>query len=479
MLDPEGYVVTWNSGAERIKGYKASEIIGKHFSIFYPESDRKSGKPQRLLDEALREGRVEDEGWRVRKNSTRFLADVVITVLRGSEGEIKGYAKVTRDITERKLAEEALHQSEERFKLLVESVADYAILMLSPTGLIISWNAGAERITGYTAEEILGRHFSIFYPREDVESGKPNLELEIAIAQGRYEEEGWRLRKDGRRFWSSVVITPMRDKHGALLGFAKVTRDMTERRHAREELLTSHQQMLELSQANAAKDEFLGFVAHELRTPLSVLYGSALFLRKHYETMADEDRSELINTVADECDQMRHLVENLLALAMPQSIEALSLVEGDLNDAVIQAITNFSGRTARRKVHLETPDDALVVRLESTYFDRIMQNLLENADKYSAPHEAIDIVVKAASHQAIIEVNDRGPGVDPAELSLIFDSFYRSPRTATGTSGKGLGLSVCKRLVDVMGGTIEARTRMGGGLTIRITLPQGPGAVSQ
>ena len=479
MLDPEGYIVTWNSGAERIKGYKASEAIGKHFSIFYPESDRKAGKPQRLLDEALRVGRVEDEGWRVRKNGARFLANVVMTVLRDSEGEVKGYAKVTRDITERRLAEQALHSSEERFKLLVESVADYAILMLSPTGLIISWNAGAERIIGYTAEEILGHHFSIFYPREDIERGKPNLELEIAIAQGRYEEEGWRLRKDGRRFWSNVVITPMRDNDGGLLGFAKVTRDMTERRRAREELLTSHQQMRDLSQANAAKDEFLGLVAHELRTPLSVLYGSALFLRSHYETMAEDDRSELINTVAEECDQMRQLVENLLALARPQSVESMNLVEADLQDAVIRAITDFSTRTSRRRVNLEAPDDALAVRLEATYFDRIMQNLLENADKYSAPHEAIDVVVKATSQQAIIEVSDRGPGVDPAELSLIFESFYRSARTAAGTSGKGLGLSVCKRLVDVLDGTIEARTRLGGGLTIRITLPQATGPESQ
>ena len=471
MLDPDGYIVTWNAGAERIKGYKASEIIGKHFSVFYPESDRKAGKPERLLAQARRDGRIEDEGWRVRKNGARFVADVVITVLRGPDGEVKGYAKVTRDVTERKLTEEALHQSEERFKLLVESVADYAILMLSPTGLIISWNTGAERINGYTADEVLGRHFSIFYPREDVESGKPNLELEIAIAHGRYEEEGWRVRKDGRRFWSNVVITPMRDKDGILIGFAKITRDMTERRRAREELMTSLQQMRELSQANAAKDEFLGFVAHELRTPLSVLYGSALFLRSHYETMDEEDRSDLINAVADECDQMRQLVENLLALARPRTAESLNLVETDLKEHVIRAITDFSSRTARRKVQMDLPDDEVIVKLEPTYFDRIMQNLLENSDKYSPPDEAIDVSVRSTPHEAIIEVMDRGPGVDPAELTLIFDSFYRSARTAAGTSGKGLGLSVCKRLVEVMHGAIEARTRLGGGFTIRITLP--------
>ena len=240
-LDPDGYVLSWNPGAQRFKGYAADEIIGKHFSVFYPEERIAEGFPQYELREAARVGRFEDEGWRIRKDGSRFWANVVITALRDSAGKLVGYAKVTRDLTERREAEEALRESEERFRLLVQGVRDYAIFMLDPTGHITTWNEGAARIKGYTAEEITGKHFSIFYPHEDLVSGKPERELKIAAATGVYEEEGWRLRKDGSRFWASVVITALRRADGELAGFAKVTRDLTERRAAQDRALLAAQ----------------------------------------------------------------------------------------------------------------------------------------------------------------------------------------------------------------------------------------------
>ena len=233
-LDPDGYILSWNPGAQRFKGYTADEVIGKHFSIFYPRDRVEEGFPQYELREAARVGRFEDEGWRVRKDGSLFWANVVITALHDPSGNLVGFAKVTRDLTERRRSEEALAASEERFRLLVQGVKDYAIFMLDPTGHITTWNDGAQRIKGYTAEEIIGKHFSIFYPTEDIEAGKPERELEIAKATGVYEEEGWRLRKDGSRFWASVVITALRNESGDLAGFAKVTRDLTERRAARE-----------------------------------------------------------------------------------------------------------------------------------------------------------------------------------------------------------------------------------------------------
>jgi len=231
-LDPQGYVLSWNAGAKRFKGYEADEIIGKHFSIFYPKERIEEGFPDYELREAARVGRFEDEGWRIRKDGSRFWANVVITALHDSSGELVGYAKVTRDLSERRAAEEALRESEERFRLLVQSVKEYAIFMLDPTGHVATWNEGAERINGYAEAEIVGQHFSKFYPPEDVARHKPQRELEIATRTGKYEEEGWRIRKDRSRFWSSVLITALRNSDGQLIGFAKVTRDLTERRAA-------------------------------------------------------------------------------------------------------------------------------------------------------------------------------------------------------------------------------------------------------
>src|SRR5689334_4505245 len=234
-LDRAGHILTWSAGAARLKGYARTEIVGRHFSVFYPPEDVAAGKPARELEEAARVGRVEDHGWRVRQDGTRFWANVVITALYDELGTLVGFAKVTRDLTEQRRETDALRESEARFRLLVESVRDYAIFVLDPAGHVATWNAGAERIKGYDATEIIGRHFSVFYPMERVEEGFPQYELEVATRVGRFEDEGWRIRKDGSRFWANVVITALRSSAGELVGFAKVTRDLTERRAAEEQ----------------------------------------------------------------------------------------------------------------------------------------------------------------------------------------------------------------------------------------------------
>ena len=234
LLDKDGNIATWNQGAERIKGYRAEEIIGQHFSRFYPKEIALSGWPDHELEVARATGRFEEEGWRVRKDGSRFWASVVITALRDPQGDTRGFLKITRDVTDRKHAEEKLRLSEERFRLLVEGVKDYAIFSLDSTGHVATWNAGAQRIKGYAADEIIGQHFSAFYPQEAIDRGWPEEELRRAAADGRIEDEGWRLRKDGSRFWANVVITALRDDTGALKGFAKVTRDLTEHREAEE-----------------------------------------------------------------------------------------------------------------------------------------------------------------------------------------------------------------------------------------------------
>jgi PAS domain S-box-containing protein len=230
MLDPRGHIISWNSGAGAIKGYEAEEIIGRHFSVFYPPEAIARGLPAHELAMADRAGRFEDEGWRVRKDGSRFWANVVVTALRSQDGKLMGFAKVTRDLTERRRHEEALRFNETRFRTLVESVRDYAIFMLDPDGDVATWNTGAQQIHGFDAKEMIGTHFSRLLVPDGTERARAGRELEIAERDGRFQEEGWRLRKDGSRFWANAVITAIRDQHGTLLGFSKITRDLTERR---------------------------------------------------------------------------------------------------------------------------------------------------------------------------------------------------------------------------------------------------------
>ena len=266
MLDPQGRITSWNAGARRFKGYEADEIIGEHFSRFYTPEEREQQIPRIALETAEREGRFEAEGWRVRKDGSRFWAHVVIDPIRDPAGLLVGFAKVTRDLTERKAAEEELRASEQRFRMLVQSVTDYAIYMLDAEGRVSSWNAGAERFKGYRAEEIMGEHFSRFYTEEERKAGIPRIALETAKREGRFEAEGWRVRKDGSRFWASVIIDPIRNDDGELIGFAKVTRDLSEKRAIEEQLRQS--------QKMEAVGQLTGGLAHDFNNLLTGISGS-------------------------------------------------------------------------------------------------------------------------------------------------------------------------------------------------------------
>ena len=267
MLDLDGHVVSWNVGAQRLKQYSSEEIIGHHFSSLYTPEDRAAGVPVQALKIARETGRFHAEGWRVRKDGTRFWAMVVIDAIRDQTGELVGFAKITRDITDRFASHQELARSEGRYRQLVESVVDYAIFQLDLTGHVATWNPGAERIKGYKLSEIVGQHFSTFYTEEDRAAGVPQLALETAAKTGKYEAEGWRIRKDGSKFRAFVVIDRIEDEQGQLIGFAKVTRDVTERYEAQRELKVT-QERLAVSQKMEAVGQLSGGIAHDFNNLL-------------------------------------------------------------------------------------------------------------------------------------------------------------------------------------------------------------------
>ncbi|MGN1056723.1 MAG: PAS domain S-box protein, partial [Comamonas sp.] len=261
MLDPQGCILSWNPGARHMHGYSAVEVIGQSVELVYPSSlrelDSNNFSVEQTLEHARRQGKCEEEAWRVRKDGTRFWANVVTTAIYDDAGKLAGYGQVTRDLTERRQHLEALRQSEESLRLLMGSVKDYAIYMLTPEGIIHSWNHGAQLIKGYTAREVIGQHYRMFFRAEDIAAGLPERELQKALKHGRVEEEGWRLRKDGSAFWGNIIMTPI-ESEGRLIGFAKVTRDMSER-----------QRLRDLEHSSKRMNEFLSMLAHELRNPLA------------------------------------------------------------------------------------------------------------------------------------------------------------------------------------------------------------------
>lgn len=468
-LDVGGHVSSWNRGAARIKGYTRDEILGKHFSQFYTPDAIARKWPQAELRAAAELGKFEDEGWRVRKDGGRFWANVIITALRDADGKLIGFGKVTRDMTEQRRAAEALRQSEETLRLLVEGVKDYAIFMLDPSGHIISWNSGASYIKGYRRDEIIGRHFSVFYPPEDVAAGKPSRHLERAKRVGRVEDEGWRVRKDGSLFWANVTLTAVYDESRALRGFAKVTRDMSERRR-REELERSSQRM----------NEFLATLSHELRNPLAPVSSALAAMR-----LAPEDKALANKSVALIERQVAHLgrlVDDLLDVGRITSgrIE-LRTEPVEFNEIIALGVEAARpALTAKsQRVDVQTHAGTIRMNADKTRLVQVMQNLVLNASKFSPPGSSVKITTRMHKRTLQVRVTDQGRGIAPQAIDDIFNLFVQESRPGTDVQGGlGIGLSLCRSLVELHGGTIAATSAgpgLGSTFTLRLPLPPAQG----
>jgi PAS domain S-box-containing protein len=464
-LDATGRIVTWNPGAQRLKGYREHEIRGRHFSVFYPDEDVSRGKPAQELRIATEYGRFEDEGWRIRADGTRFWANVIITAMRDPEtGALIGFSKVTRDLTDRRQDEEMLRQSEERFRLLVDSVQDYAIFVLDVQGHVQSWNRGAMRLKGYRPAEIVGEHFSRFYPAEDIRAGKPQMELETARREGRYEEEGWRLRKDGSRFWASVNITAMRDpRDGHLLGFSKVTRDLTERKRSDEAL----------REAYADMEAFAYTASHDLRAPLRAVHTLAeMTLRDHRAALPDEARIN-VETMRGSAEKAAKLVDDLLQFARGTRAD-LRREPVDLRPLVDEVVLSLRPRFAH-PVELRLQEDAdFVVQGDRDLLRIALDNLLANAWKYTHKSGAarVEMTTPGLDEEGrrIIRVRDNGIGFDGRRAADLFQPFRRL-HSDKDYAGTGVGLATVRRIVERHGGRVWAESKPGEGATFWLALP--------
>jgi PAS domain S-box-containing protein len=463
MLDPDGRIASWNSGAQKLKGWQREEILGQHFSVFYPRDKIESGWPEEELRRARQRGRFEDEGWRLRKDGSHFWANVVITPLYGPVGDLTGYAKITRDLTERRKHEEELRISEERFRLLVDSVRDYAIFMLDPEGIVQSWNAGARQIKGYEPPEIIGRHFRAFYTPEDAAAGKPELELANARAQGRIEDEGWRVRKDGTLFWANVVVTAIHGPAGDLRGFAKVTRDMSERRR-----------LEELEQSSRRMNEFLAMLAHELRNPLAPIRNAVTIMQ--LETLASPVLRNCRDVIDRQLTHVTRLVDDLLDVGR-LSTGKIKLRKELLRlpDVVARSVETARPLVNARRHTLEVqqPDDPVYVQGDATRLSQVLQNLLVNAAKYTPEGGSIVLRVETSGSFVNVSVSDNGRGIAAENLQKIFQLFMQADSgTSSSESGLGIGLTLARSLAEMHGGTIDAASPgIGRGSTFTVRLP--------
>jgi PAS domain S-box-containing protein len=475
LIDLSGTIASWNTGVRRLLGYEEAEFIGLPFATLFTPEDVAQGRPAQELDRALATGRSDDKRQHVRRDGSRFQTDGVVTVMRNAEGIAIAFSKVMHDVTAQHEASEALRVSEQQYRLLVESVSDHAIFMLDVTGHVVNWTPAAERLLGYTADDIVGQSFTLFFTPEDRQRGTPEQEMRTAETTGRAEAEGWRVRKDGSRFWGDEIMSPIRSVSGELQGFAKVVRDLTDRQRAeleRERLYTQAQE------ANRLKDEFLGTVSHELRTPLNAILGWTHLLETGEMKLDESRRRRAIATIRRNAEIQAQLVDDLLDVSRIISGKMrLEIQPTDLRQVLTNAVESLQPAAEARGIALEisVQGDEAVVSADPDRLQQIVWNLLSNAIKFTPSGGRVCVEGRMSPRGTDIIVEDTGIGIAPEVLPFIFDRFRQGDSsTRRSHGGVGLGLAIVRHLVELHGGSVDAVSRgEGRGTTFTVRLPVG------
>jgi PAS domain S-box-containing protein len=499
LLDKSGKVLDWNKGAEKLKGYSTSEILGKSFRLFYTKEDKDSNLPDALLKIATEKGSVNHEGWRIRKGGNRFWGNVAITALHNDEGEVIGFSKVTRDLTEKKIAEDHinnyaeelkqkiddLRKSEERYYKMISEIQDYAIILLDKKGIIQNWNIGAQYIKGYQASEIVGKSFKIFYTKEDRESGLPGRLLNLALSTGKATQEGWRVRKDGTKFWGSIVITALHDTQGNVIGFSKVTRDLTEKKQAEDLILSTSAQLdlknKALERLNAELTSFTYIASHDLKEPLRKIQAFASMM-EGVENMPEKG-NELLEKIKSSALRMQTLMEDLLSYSLISNDNS-SFEKIDLNETLNAAKADLE-MVIEEKQGVIKSEKLPVIFGVSFQLQQLFLNLLSNALKFSKENEAPIINISSRVIEGpeipgnnsigqnkyyLISVSDNGIGFESQYATKIFGAFQRL-HAKSAFSGTGIGLAIVKKVIENHNGIIVAEGIPDVGATFHLYLP--------
>jgi PAS domain S-box-containing protein len=468
LLDSEGVIATWNPGAARFKGYVAQEVLGEHYEMFFTEEDRAADVPRKALRVAAREGRFETEGWRVRKDGSRFWCHVVLDAIRTEQGELLGFAKITRDVTSSKAAERALYESEQRFRMLVQGVKDYAIYMLDTEGRVTNWNAGAQQIKGYDEEEIVGQHFSRFYTETERASGEPQRALQTALAEGKYEREAWRVRKDGSLFWAQVLIDPIFDDNGQHFGFAKITRDITEKKQAEEDLQKAQEALFQ-SQKLQALGELTGGIAHDFNNLMTVISGSADFLRRNRD-LPEEKKVRYLDGIIETAQRATSLTSQLLTFGRRQSIQPRVLNVSQRLELARELLQRTLG--SKYAIAADVSDTSLNIEVDAAQFEAAIVNAVVNARDAMPDGGRITLAATAEcrGEETMVRVSivDTGMGMPKRVQERAFDPFFTTKEVGKGT---GLGLSQIHGFAAQAGGSTEIESEEGLGTTISMLIP--------